>query len=203
MSCAATVNYGDGSGPQPLTLTNHGFALGHVYADNGSYTVQVTASDGPGDTGPATLTVTVLNVPPTVGAVTAPQAPVAVNTAVSASASFADPGTRDTHTAVWGWGDGSTSAGHGHREPGGCVPARQNPFSRWTGFDQPGFGAGQQVELTDPGGVGFFWQVLLPCPWVRGSGTTGERPGAGFASGNQKPSSRRVTYSAKASLSMQ
>jgi hypothetical protein len=46
-------------------------------------------------------------------------------------------------------------------------------------------------------------QVFFPFPCVRGSGTTRERPGAGFASCTQKPSSRRVTYSAKASLSMQ
>jgi hypothetical protein len=81
------------------------------------------------------------------------------------------------------------------------VPARYNPFNLWIGLDQLGFGAGRQVELTDPGGVGFL-QVLLPFPWVRGSATTRERPGAGFASGNQTPSSRWVTYSANASLSM-
>ena len=74
----------------------------------------------------------------------------------------------------------------------------QNPFNLWIGFDQPGFGAGRQVELTDPGGVGFL-QVLLPCAWLRGSGTTRERPGAA----NHTPSSRRLTYSPKASLSMQ
>ena len=83
------------------------------------------------------------------------------------------------------------------------MPARYNPFSLCIGFDQLGFGAGRQVELTDPGGVGLFLQVLLPFPCVRGSGTTRGRPGAGFASGNHTPSSRRVTYSAKVSLSMQ
>jgi PKD repeat protein len=34
-----------------------------------------------------------------------------VNTAVAVSATFSDPGVRDTHTAVWDWNDGTTSAG--------------------------------------------------------------------------------------------
>jgi hypothetical protein len=112
LTYAATVDYGDGSGPQPLTLNpDHTFALSHVFADEGSYPVTVTVSDGQGDTGSATFILAALNVPPSVGTITAPQAPVPVNTAVSPSASFTDPGIRDTHTAVWNWGDGSTSAG--------------------------------------------------------------------------------------------
>ena len=43
----ATVNYGDGSGTQPLALNpDHTFALGHAYDDNGTFTVTVTVSDG-------------------------------------------------------------------------------------------------------------------------------------------------------------
>jgi hypothetical protein len=49
---------------------------------------------------------------PVVSAITAPLAPVAVNTAVSASASFTDPFTTTTHTAIWNWGDNTTSAGN-------------------------------------------------------------------------------------------
>ncbi|MBN2098922.1 MAG: PKD domain-containing protein [Dehalococcoidia bacterium] len=58
-----------------------------------------------------TATVTIANVPPAVGAITAPIDPVPVNTAVDASASFTDPGILDTHSAVWEWGDGGTSVG--------------------------------------------------------------------------------------------
>lgn len=54
---------------------------------------------------------TVNNVAPTVGAISAPIDPAAVNTAVNVHADFTDPGTLDTHTAVWNWGDGSTSNG--------------------------------------------------------------------------------------------
>jgi PKD repeat protein len=56
-------------------------------------------------------TVVVNNVAPTVGAIVAPVAPVAVNTAINTNVSFTDPGTLDTHTPVWDWGDGATSAG--------------------------------------------------------------------------------------------
>lgn len=49
------------------------------------------------------------NQPPVVGAITGPLAPVQVNTGLTASASFTDPGTLDTHTAVFNWGDGTSS----------------------------------------------------------------------------------------------
>ena len=44
-------------------------------------------------------------------AITGPIAPVAVNTPIPFSATFIDPTIGDTHTAVWDWGDGSTSPG--------------------------------------------------------------------------------------------
>src|SRR5262249_53003337 len=48
---------------------------------------------------------------PAVGAITAPLAPVAVNTAINVSASFTDAIPSTTHTAVWNWGDSTTSTG--------------------------------------------------------------------------------------------
>jgi PKD repeat protein len=48
---SATVDYGDGGGQQPLTLNpDKTFSLGHVYTDNGNYTiiVRVTDDDGVG-----------------------------------------------------------------------------------------------------------------------------------------------------------
>jgi hypothetical protein len=48
---------------------------------------------------------------PMVGPITAPLAPVAVNTAINVSASFTDAITSTTHTAVWNWGDSTTSPG--------------------------------------------------------------------------------------------
>jgi fibronectin type 3 domain-containing protein len=44
-SYAATVDYGDGSGPQPIVLTGNAFTLSHAYAEEGSYPVSVVVTD--------------------------------------------------------------------------------------------------------------------------------------------------------------
>ena len=51
------------------------------------------------------------NSPPVINTVTGPIAPVVLNTPVDTSATFSDPDTLDTHTAVWDWDDDTTSAG--------------------------------------------------------------------------------------------
>ena len=62
----ATVDYGDGTGAQPLALNpDQSFNLNHAYLDNGSFTINVTVTDGAGASGGATLGVTVRNVAPT------------------------------------------------------------------------------------------------------------------------------------------
>ncbi len=56
----ATVNYGDGSGIQPLTLTaNMTFTLSHLYASAGVYTANVTVTDNLSGSGSSLVTVTV------------------------------------------------------------------------------------------------------------------------------------------------
>ncbi len=55
----ATVDYGDGSGVQPLALSGMTFTLSHLYAAAGSFTVTVRVDDGDG-VGTGTQTVTVL-----------------------------------------------------------------------------------------------------------------------------------------------
>ncbi|MBI4080147.1 MAG: DUF1416 domain-containing protein [Candidatus Levybacteria bacterium] len=107
----ASVDYGDGSGSQPLNLNGTSFSLNNIYANPGVYTVTVTVMDDQGAAGTGTATITVNNVAPTVEAISAPTAPVQINTAVTASASFSDPGVSETHTASWDWGDGVTTSG--------------------------------------------------------------------------------------------
>jgi predicted extracellular nuclease len=55
----ATVDYGDGSGVQPLLLNDKTFVLSHVYANEGIYTVVVTVTDDDGGVGTDTVTVVV------------------------------------------------------------------------------------------------------------------------------------------------
>ena len=63
----ATVDYGDSTGIQPLALNpDKTFALEHIYADDGSYTVTVSVSDDDGGVGTDTVTVTVTSVEPTI-----------------------------------------------------------------------------------------------------------------------------------------
>lgn len=111
-SWTATMDYGDGSGVQSLSLnSDKTFNLSHVYKDDGTYTVTVKVTDNQGSTGAATATITVNNVAPTVGVITAPSDPQQVNTSVGISANFTDPGVLDTHAATIDWGDSSTSVG--------------------------------------------------------------------------------------------
>lgn len=107
----ATVNYGDGSGTQPLPLAvNKTFGLSHVYPDNGIYTVTVIVTDSQGAGGSGTFVVTVNNVAPVISKLTVTPNPVVIGGTLSASAAFTDAGILDTHTAQWNWGDGTTSA---------------------------------------------------------------------------------------------
>jgi PKD repeat protein len=98
-------DYGDGH-----AAADAGPAPSHAYTDDGSYNVCVTVFDGTEDDQDCT-TAHISNVAPTVGLISVPQDLVEVGTFASTSANFTDPGTLDTHTASWDWGDGSTTAG--------------------------------------------------------------------------------------------
>lgn len=52
-----------------------------------------------------------LNQSPVIDHITAPIDPTIVNSTVPVIATFSDPDFADTHSAVWGWGDGSTESG--------------------------------------------------------------------------------------------
>jgi uncharacterized repeat protein (TIGR01451 family) len=56
----AAVDYGDGTGPQPLSLRNQQFVLHYKYRHPGTYHVVVTVTDDDGATGSDTFTVTVI-----------------------------------------------------------------------------------------------------------------------------------------------
>ena len=87
-----------------------GVTATHIYPDNGVYTValRVTDDDG-GSSGVVTATVTVSNVVPTVDA--GADRVVDEGTTVAFTGTFTDPGTADTHTIGWSFGDGGTATG--------------------------------------------------------------------------------------------
>ena len=78
---------------------------------NANIIVGLQVSDGNGGVSTDTATVTVTNVDPTVGHINPPIDPLSAGTTVTASANFTDPGA-DTHSALWNWGDGTTSPGN-------------------------------------------------------------------------------------------
>ena len=51
------------------------------------------------------------NSEPSVGPVVSSTSLTTANTSITTTASFSDQDTSDTHTAVWNWGDGNTTAG--------------------------------------------------------------------------------------------
>lgn len=110
-SHTATVNWGDGSGNQSVPISGNDFSSNHNYTNPGTYTVTIVVTDSQGATTTQTLTITVLNVAPQLGTISAPSDPVETHTDVNTSVNFTDPGVIDTHTAVWDWGDGNTSVG--------------------------------------------------------------------------------------------
>jgi hypothetical protein len=81
------------------------------FDDPSAHMITVRVTDSGNLTATAQAVVTVVNVPPAVGAINALVDPVPVNTAINTSAAFTDPGALDTHTAIWDWSDNSTSVG--------------------------------------------------------------------------------------------
>jgi PKD domain len=55
----ATVNYGDGTGSQPLSLTGQSFTLNHTFANAGTFTVSVSVTNQDKLTGTASFNATV------------------------------------------------------------------------------------------------------------------------------------------------
>lgn len=74
-------------------------------------TIKVQVTDSGGLSTIEQATVTVQNVAPNVGAITASIDPIPVGSNVVVNANFTDAGIPDTHTAQWTWDDGATSSG--------------------------------------------------------------------------------------------
>ena len=126
-SWTASVNYGDGSGSQPLVINaDHTFQLSHAFADNGVFPVTVTVTDDAQSLGVDTVQVTVNNVVPNL--YVCGKRTVAEGSALSIQdiGMFTDPGfssaaggTAESFTYNIDWGDGP-SAECGQRD-GRCA----------------------------------------------------------------------------------
>ena len=109
-----TIAWGDGTSESgvlvPAAGTNGGtIANTHRYADNGTYTVTLTLTDGT-TTVTDSFTASVANAAPAVGMISGLAAAVR-GQVVTTSLPFSDAGKNDTHTASITWGDGTSSTG--------------------------------------------------------------------------------------------
>jgi hypothetical protein len=113
-SWTATVDYGDGAGPQPLALSGKTFDLRHRYTASGSYWVSVKVCDDDGGCGERTTRVDVNGA----GVVTATGVPIPATEGAAFSGAVASFTYTDSSAdasafdARVDWGDGSaTTAG--------------------------------------------------------------------------------------------
>ena len=113
---SATVDWGDGQGPQPATVTPPTgatpgiIAASRTYPETGQYTVTLTVTDGTGTSATSTSTVVVYDpaAAPDIGSVVAPTGDRPIVSPVEVSASFSDRSIPvDSFTARIDWGDGT------------------------------------------------------------------------------------------------
>lgn len=97
--------------------------------DDAVVTATLRVSDGVNPVVIRTATITILNKPPSIGTVSLPTSPVAVGTAVSIQASFADAGMNDTHMSSIAWGDSTSSSGSINEDDGSGVASGSHAYS--------------------------------------------------------------------------
>ncbi len=91
------------------TNVGSGASPTHVYADDGNYTVTVTVTDDDGGSATATGTAAVGNADPSILAISVPDGDE--GEVLTFTVGYDDPGTADTHTAVWDFGDAGSATG--------------------------------------------------------------------------------------------
>ncbi len=114
-----TVDFGDGTAPQPGTIGDADCTGEHTYAHGGLYTVTITVTDSNGGSGSASTTVSIANVAPlTVNVSMSNYNPdewnldPSVSSAVSATATFADTDSgSEPYSCSIDYGDGMVVPG--------------------------------------------------------------------------------------------
>jgi hypothetical protein len=162
----ATIDWGDGSPVQPLFVQESGGGSGtlsanHLYIDDGHFTITVIVTDNHGGVASGVAPMNVQNAAPQVFRVgfTTNNRLFKLGDTVTAATSFFDSGARDRHTAVWDWGDGTTTPGV-FTETGGTVTLYESHIYTAPGVylvklivtdDDGATGVGEAIET-----IGFF-----------------------------------------------
>jgi probable HAF family extracellular repeat protein len=120
---------------------------------------------------------------PVVGPITAND-PVAIGTTLSASASFTDANTSDSHTAAWTWGDGGSAQSGTVTESGGSGTAKGSHTFGAAGIYSVGVAVTDNTGLTGNGSA----NVVV------------YDPSAGFVTGNGSIRSPAGAFKADASI---
>jgi len=109
----ATIDWGDGDGPQPVDPADVDSALGrgqvygtHTYTSPGEYTVAVCVTDDANDTGCDSLVATIAEPGPP-AAETIDDVAAFEGDDVDGGAAFTDANTSDAITVAYNWGDGT------------------------------------------------------------------------------------------------
>ena len=143
------VNWGDGTTSHYSIIpaaANSSISPTHVYADNGTYKITETATDGDGGSPTRTtrLSVNVLNVAPVLQnvAVTV-TSPINENGFTDLSGRIVDPGIKDNFTLTVNWGDGTRCQSADMRH---LITVRRGnaELRRFAPIPRPGFDRGQQ-----------------------------------------------------------
>lgn len=159
-----SIDWGDGSPPEPITPLDLSGGVAHQYGDNGVFEVTVTATDDDGGIGEDSAFVVVGNVAPTLtldegGAVSFPGGEYFVvepGEGLAASAEGTDPGSDDL-TFTWSSGDSTTYFNNGVDADPFPSPFGTFPFAASdqvvTAFAQPGVETLSVMLDDDDGGA--------------------------------------------------
>jgi len=145
-------------------------------------TIAVQVTDVGGLTASNQTTIEVINIAPTIEVITAPLDPMAINTTIDASVSYTDPGTLDTFTTVWEWGDGNTSNTGSHTYSSAGVYTLKTTVTDDDGGST--FRAFQYVVVYDPEGgfvTGGGW-ITSPIGAYTANSTLTSKASFGFVS---------------------